>query len=711
MFLQYNIKRGIKSNTLSPAFITLQKASFPKKCLLIERRLWFSDKKGKKKNKAASKTLTFAIPSFTSLNNLASLMKVNYDSLERKMKKLGFDNITSKYILTREYIELVLQEYGYSDSHMTNTRNSFNLYEDLKEPINPKFLSPRPPIIAIMGHVDHGKTTLLDYLRRSKVVDSEHGGITQHIGAFKVATPVTGSQLTFLDTPGHSAFLKMRERGAKCTDIVILVVDCDDLVMEQTKEAIKHIKNNLELQNPEDPESVSRLVVVMSKIDKIPIAADRKKRLDLLKQQLVKEAIPVEGLGGDVPVISISARTGENMDVLEENLVTLGEVLDLKAESNLKQMCEGYVVETNKDPKKGTIATVLIKRGILKTGAVLLSGNTYCKVKRMDDENAKQMKDAKPSDVVQLIGWKDVPEVGDELIQVKSEKLAKKYISEREQLLQEEQEESRVSQINEESFLSKEQQKIRKQEKIESKRNRGFKEEDNINLSENDLKKDNNAECKEINYIIKGDVAGSVEAIRESLLPLKNKEVKLNVIDEGVGLPTENDFKLAKSTNAVIICFNLELNHEVLELKNEYNLIKIKEFNVIYHLIEDVVEKLTENLKPIYNDRELFRVGISKVLSYKIKNREVKIAGCKVTDGLFRKKNEVIVKRGKNPDEMVELYRGKLATLKRNLTDVAEVNKGVECACTFAKFDKFEEGDVIIGVEQVPVERVFIPES
>ena len=711
MFLQSRYNGIVKAKNCSFISSILNNTLYSKNVTIFNNKCFYSSKRNKNKKKIELKPLTFPVPSFTSLNNLASLMKVNYDSLERKMKNLGFENVTSKYILTREYIELVLQEYNYSLKEITTAKNSSNLYEELKEPINPKYLTTRPPMIAIMGHVDHGKTTLLDHLRRSNVVDGEHGGITQHIGAFKVITPVTKSQLTFLDTPGHSAFLKMRERGAKCTDLVILVVDCDDLVMEQTKEAIKHIKNNLELQNPEDPDSVSRLVVVMSKIDKIPVAADRKKRLDTLKQQLVNEGIPVEGLGGDVPVICISARTGENMDVLEENLVTLGEVLDLKAESNSKQMCEGYVVETNKDPKIGVIATVLIKRGILKTGAFLLCGNTYCKVKRMDDENSKVIKEAKPSDVVQLIGWKDVPEVGDEIIQVKSEKIAKKYIAERQQLIQEEQDEGRVSQMNEEAFLSKGQQKLRKQEKLESRKNRGFKTEDNITENGNEIEGYDGDVCKEINYIIKGDVAGSVEAIRESLMPLKNKEVKCNVIGEGVGLPTENDFKLAKSTDAKIICFNLGKSNEVVELKNTYPQVELKEFNVIYHLIEDVVETLTENLKPIYKDKELFKASILKVLSYKIKNRTVKIAGCKVTDGLFRRKQDVIVKRGKNSDEMVEVYRGKLATLKRNLDDVSEVNKGVECACTFVKFDNFEEGDVIAGIEEIPVERVFIPEN
>ncbi|XBW35776.1 hypothetical protein QEN19_001348 [Hanseniaspora menglaensis] len=636
-------------------------------------------------------------------------MKVSYDSLEKKMKRLGFDNVTSKYILTREYIELVLQEYGFAVGENGNAKNSANVYDDLKEPINPKFLSTRPPIIAIMGHVDHGKTTLLDHLRRSNVVDGEHGGITQHIGAFKVITPITNSQLTFLDTPGHSAFLKMRERGAKCTDIVILVVDCDDLVMEQTKEAIKHIKNNLELQKPDDPDSVSRLVVVMSKIDKLPIASDRTKKLETLKQQLVKEGIPIDGLGGDVPVIGISARTGENMDVLEENLVTLGEVLDLKAECNSKQLCEGYVVEANKDSKKGVVATVLIKRGVLKPGAILLCGNTYCKVKRMDDENLKQMRDAKPSDVVQLIGWKEIPEVGSEIIQVKTEKIAKKCITEREQLMHDEKEEGRISQMNEDAFMSKEIQRLRKQEKLETKRNRGFKQEEDLEAS--DIESESQNGCKDINYIIKGDVAGSVEAIRESLLPLKNKEVKCNVISEGVGLPTENDFKLAKSTNANIICFNISLNSEVTELKNIYSQVEIKEFNVIYHLIENIVEDLTSNLTPIYKDKELFKVKILKSLSYKIKNKTVKIAGCKVTDGLFRRKQDIVIRRGKNEDDMSDVFRGKLATLKRNLDDVTEVNKGVECACTFVKFDEFEEGDVIVGIEKVPVQRVFIPEN
>ncbi|CAI8497557.1 unnamed protein product [Hanseniaspora opuntiae] len=278
-------------------------------------------------------------------------MKVKYEYLERKMISLKFgNNLSGKYILTREYIELILDEFNYElKNEDLNIRTSENIYDELRDPVQPNNLKPRPPIITIMGHVDHGKTTLLDYLRRTDVVSGEHGGITQHIGAFKVITPVTKSTLTFLDTPGHSAFLKMRERGAKTTDIVVLVIDCDDLIMEQTKEAINHIKNNVELQTPENPDVTSRLVVAMSKIDKLSDKRMRSKKIEDLKLQLSNLGIPMEGMGGDVPIVPISARTGENMELLEENLVLLGEVLDLKAENSPAQMSEGIIIESNKD--------------------------------------------------------------------------------------------------------------------------------------------------------------------------------------------------------------------------------------------------------------------------------------------------------------------------------------------------------------------------
>ncbi|KAF0268097.1 hypothetical protein FOG48_02789 [Hanseniaspora uvarum] len=664
-----------------------------------------SPRKGNSKKHLQKKKVDFIIPSFITLSNLATLMKVKYEFLERKMKFLQFgNNLSGKYILTREYIELVLDEFNYDlKNEDLNIRNSENIYEELRDPIQPKNLNPRPPLITIMGHVDHGKTTLLDYLRRTDVVSGEHGGITQHIGAFKVITPVTKSTLTFLDTPGHSAFLKMRERGAKTTDIVVLVVDCDDLVMEQTKEAIKHIKNNVELQTPEKPDVTSRLVVAMSKVDKIIDKRMREKKIEQLKLQLSNLGIPMEGMGGDVPVVPISARTGENMDLLEENLVLLGDVLDLKAENSPNQMSEGIIIESNKDSQKGIMATAVVKRGILKSSSVIVCGNTYCKVRRMDDDKSNMVKTASPSDVVQIFGWKDVPVVGDMFIQVKQEKIAKKYTNDRINLIREEQEAEAIGGINEKNFSIQKQHRIEKEEKRKNGHKRGLLNEDD----ESSKKVDNGP--KVCNYIIKGDVLGSVEAIRDCLIPLKNKEVECKIISQSVGLPSISDFELAKTFDATIVCFNLKNDVEIDNISKTYPEIEIKKHNVIYHLLEEITDDLATHLKPIYEDKELYKVNILKELSYNLKNKQIKVAGCKVTDGLFKKTGLVSVRRTSSLGMVVEVYSGKISTLKRNADDVTEVNKGVECACTFDNFTDFKEGDIIVGIEKTPIKRHFVP--
>lgn len=673
-------------------------------CLFSTTRCSYAYKTSHKKNhskRVQKKPLDFVIPSFITLSNLATLMKVNYEYLERKMISLKFgNNLSGKYILTREYIELILEEFNYElKNEDLNIRTSENIYDELRDPIMPNNLIPRPPIITIMGHVDHGKTTLLDYLRRTDVVSGEHGGITQHIGAFKVITPVTKSTLTFLDTPGHSAFLKMRERGAKTTDIVVLVIDCDDLIMEQTKEAINHIKNNVELQTPENPDVTSRLVVAMSKIDKLSDKRMRSKKIDDLKLQLSNLGIPMEGMGGDVPIVPISARTGENMELLEENLVLLGEVLDLKAENSPTQMSEGIIIESNKDAKKGIMATALVKRGTLKTSSVIICGNTYCKIRRMDDDKNNMVKTAAPSDVVQIFGWKDVPVVGDMFIQVKQEKVAKKYTTERINLIQEENEAEVISEVNKKNFMSQEKHRIERRDK---KKNHNSSYQEDVEVPKAD---DGPVVC---NYIIKGDVLGSVEAIKDCLLPLKNKEVECKIISQSVGLPSISDFELARTFNASIICFNLNNDAEIDNLSKTYPEVQLKKHNVIYHLLEEVTEDLTGHLKPVYEDKEIFKVNILKELTFSIKSKQIKVAGCKVSDGLFKKSSLVSVKRN-SPNRLKEVFSGKISTLKRNADDVKEVNKGVECACTFENFTDFREGDILVGIEKVPIKRHFIP--
>ena len=685
--------------------------------LFQQRKSFHTFKKKKKKtnNHEKLKPLTFAIPNHISLNNLSNLININYEMLEAKLVKLGFKNLTSKYILTKEYIELILQEFNYDLSALdgkgtTEEVTSDNCYNELKQPIEPKYLVKRPPIVTIMGHVDHGKTTILDHLRKSNIVNAEHGGITQHIGAFQVITPVSKSQITFLDTPGHSAFLKMRERGAAITDIIILVISLEDSVKPQTLEAMKHIKKYFNLNDmlgsttdtitdPSKDDNIVPLIVAVTKIDKFKNnKREYEQKLNKLESDLMNQGIPIEKIGGDVAVVPISAKTGENMDALEEQVVFLSELLDLKAEQNHGQQgcMEGYIIESSKDLHVGPKATVLVKRGEIKMGNIILCGKTYCKVKTMKNdlgENIATIKTVKPGQVVQLTGWKDLPQAGDEVLQVKNENIAKKAIAKKLHLLDLEYKNSQIDKINEQQYehvLLREEQKDGKSEEEDS-------ETDQINGSETA----SNGPQK-VNFIIKADVSGSVEAIKECIEPIGNDEVQVGVVSSSVGVPTESDLKLAKISNAQILCFNLpNIPNDII---NNTDKIAIEKFNVIYKLIESVVETCSSKLAPIIQENKLATIEIKNVMSYTTKKKTIKIAGCKILQGSLKKNSLVKVMRGEGESQTC-VYKGKLESLKQGKLDATEIHKGQECGLTFEKFDRFETGDAIVVYEVNEIKR------
>ncbi|KAL6940127.1 hypothetical protein ACO0QE_004016 [Hanseniaspora vineae] len=683
------------------------------KLLSIKQSLHTFKKKKKKIAYEKLKPLTFAIPNHISLNNLSNLININYEVLEARLVKLGFKNLTSKYILTKEYIELILQEFNYDLSSLdgqgasSEEITSANCYNELKQPIQPKYLVKRPPIVTIMGHVDHGKTTILDHLRKSNIVNAEHGGITQHIGAFQVITPVSKSQITFLDTPGHSAFLKMRERGAAITDIIILVVSLEDSVKPQTLEAMKHIKKYFNLDDMLDSskhtttassqeDSIVPLIVAVTKIDKFKNnKREYEQKLNKLESDLMTQGIPIEKIGGDVAVVPISAKTGENMDALEEQIVFLSELLDLKAEQNHGQQgcMEGYIIESSKDLHVGPKATVLVKRGEIKMGNIILCGKTYCKVKTMKNdlgENISTNKTVKPGQVVQLTGWKDLPLAGDEVLQVKNENIAKKAIAKKLHLLDLEYKNSQIDKINEQQYehvLLREEQKDGK-----------FEEED-LETEQVDTA---NKGPQKVNFIIKADVSGSVEAIKECIEPIGNSEVQVGVVSSSVGVPTESDLKLAKISNAQILCFNLpNIPNEII---NNTDKIVIEKFNVIYKLIEFVVETCSSKLAPIIQENKLATIEIKNVMSYTMKKKTIKIAGCKILQGSLKKNSLVKVMRGEGENQTC-VYKGKLESLKQGKLDAAEIHKGQECGLTFEKFDKFETGDAIVVYEINEIKR------
>lgn len=622
-----------------------------------------------KKRQIDLKPLTFTIPNYISVDKLSNLLNCRISQLINDLTSLGFQNITHNYILSKEYVELILQEYNYKLPDSNNIKNSSNVYDELKQPINPKILTKRSPVVTIMGHIDHGKTTIIDYLRKSSVVQSEHGGITQHIGAFQIITPISKKSITFLDTPGHSAFLKMRERGANITDIIILVVSIEDSIMPQTLEAIKHIKN-----------SGNQLIVAVTKIDKYPQLNERQKKLDKVLNDLIIHGIEIEKIGGDVQVIPISAKNGENMDLLEESIITLSEIMDIKAENSKNTLLEGWILESKIDKLIGNVATVLIKKGTLTKSKILICGNTYAKVKSIINDKNKQIVKALPSEAVAILGWKELPNAGDEVIEVKSESIAKKYIAKKLALLEIEKEGITVEKLNE-------------QRAIESS---SVKKTD-IDEDDNEIQEDLGP--KNINFIVKADVSGSVEAIKDSIASIGNDEVKCNIISSTVGLPNENDLRMAQITNSKILCFNLgSLPNDIVNNKEK---VDIRQYNVIYKLIEDVTEVLTDNLKPIYENKILANADLREIFEFSLKKKIIKIAGCRITNGKINRNSLVQITRGEKI-----VYDGKLSTLKQGKEDIMEVSKGKECGMTFENnFEDYKAGDKILVYEKVKIQR------
>ncbi|MGM9977646.1 MAG: translation initiation factor IF-2 [Clostridium sp.] len=491
-------------------------------------------------------------------------------------------------------------------------------------------LVKRPPIVTVMGHVDHGKTSLLDAIRKTKVIDSEAGGITQHIGAYTVT--INGEKITFLDTPGHEAFTAMRARGAQITDIVILVVAADDGIMPQTKEAISHCKA-----------ANVPIVVAINKIDK-PGA-----NIDKVKQELTEYGLVSEDWGGDTICVPVSAKKGINLDQLLEMVLLTAEMLELKANPNRKAM--GTVIEAKLDKGRGAVASLLVQSGTLSVGDSILVGSTYGRIRAMFNDDGKKIKSAGPSMPVEILGLSEVPAAGDRFNEVKDEKTARDMAEKRKEKL-----------------------------KIETLNS-------NHRVSLEDLYNQiREGKVKELAIIVKADVQGSVEAIKQSLEKLSTDDVKVRVIHGGVGAITETDVTLATASNAIIIGFNVrpDSNASALAEKEE---VEIKTYRIIYDAIEDVKSAMIGMLEPEYREVILGKAEIRE--TYKISNVGT-IAGCYVLDGKIVRNSEVRIIR-----EGVVVFEGVLASLKRFKDDVKEVASGYECGLSIDRFNDIKVGDII----------------
>lgn len=607
------------------------------------------------------------IPTYITVANFATILGVTLDDLLVKARDLGFDNISHNYILDKEHASLIADEYDIeivmNDDTGADIFPSPVCEEESK-------LKARPPIVTIMGHVDHGKTTILDYLRKSTITSQEHGGITQHIGAFSVVTPISQKRITFLDTPGHAAFLKMRERGAIVTDIVILVVAADDSVMPQTLEALKHAKKA----------NVS-IIVAINKCDKPGANPDK------VAGDLASHGIDPEEYGGDTQVIRISAKNGTNMDKLEESVIALSDLNEFKSEySGIPS--ESWVIESSLLKGIGNLATLIVRRGTIKVGAILVAGKTYCKVRGMKDENGKVIKSAGPSTPVQIWGWKDLPEAGDQVLEAKDEKFAKKVVDNRytrERNIKAARDIEKINQKRQEEI-----NELEREQKINELKRAGFDDET--------LKKEfaNEQSCSIVKYIIRADVFGSAQAIKESIDGLGNEEVKSLVISFGAGVPTDSDLETAKALDARILCFHAHTPKQQ-QVKADKKNVTILEYEVIYRLIEDVMNELNSKLKPVIETKILGEALVKNlfVISSKTKSK-IRIAGCHVSSGDIKRSSKVkVIRNGK------EIYKGSLSSLKHVKNDIQDAKKGTECGMAFDNWNNFQEGDIVQAYDQI----------
>ena len=499
----------------------------------------------------------------------------------------------------------------------------------------------RPPVVCVMGHVDHGKTSLLDAIRHTNVIDREAGGITQHIGAYMVE--INGEQITFLDTPGHEAFTAMRMRGANSTDIAILVVAADDGVMPQTVEAINHAKA-----------AGVEIIVAVNKIDKPSANVDR------VKQEMTEYGLIAEDWGGSTVFVPVSAHTGEGIQELLEMVLLTAEVMELKANPN--RAARGLVIEAQLDKGKGPVATVLVQKGILHVGDAIAAGSAHGRVRAMMDDKGRRVKEAGPSTPVEILGLGDVPNAGEVFVGCATEKEARNFA---------------------ETFIS--QNKVKLLDETKSK------------MSLDDLfTQIKEGNLKELNIVVKADVQGSVEALKQSLLKLSNEEVVIKIIHGGVGAINESDVSLASASNAIIIGFNVRPDATAKEIAEREG-VDLRLYRVIYNAIEDVEAAMKGMLDPVFEEKILGHAEVRQ--TFKASGVGT-IAGSYVQDGTFERHCSVRLTR-----DGIVIFDGPLASLKRFKDDVKEVRAGYECGFVFENFNDIKEGDLVEAYKMVEVER------
>ncbi len=570
------------------------------------------------------------------VSDFANVLGLNVAELIKKLMSLGkIMNLNAA--IDFETAEIVALDYGKTLKRDT-TRDETN-FEELEIIDDEKDLVPRPPVITIMGHVDHGKTTLLDTIRKTNVADGEAGGITQHIGAYQIT--YNDRPITFIDTPGHAAFTEMRARGASVTDIVIIIVAADDGVMPQTKEAIDHAKA-----------ANVPIVVAVNKIDKPNANPER------VMTEMSQNGITPDSWGGDTLFVNISAKTGEGIPELLDNLLLIADMQELKANPN--RYASGTVIESKMDKSLGVVSTVLIQNGTLRLGDAVVVGNYEGKIRTLKNDRGENLVEATPSMPVSITGISESPAAGDKFMAFENEKKAK-AISE---------------------------------QRIAAARKKNLNT--NTSVSLDDLFGRIEAGAKEINVVLKADVKGSEEAVKNSLLKLDVEGIKINVIRSSIGTITESDIVLAAASNALIIGFNIRPNNKTMEYAKEKG-VDIRLYNIIYKVVEEMEAAMKGKLDPEYEEKVLGSAEVRKLFKF---SKVGTIAGSYITDGIVKRDAKARVIR-----DGVVIYDGNINSIAREKDQVKEVKQGLECGITIENFNDIKEGDIIEAYEIVEIKR------
>ena len=578
------------------------------------------------------------IPESLTIKELADKMKLQPSAIIKKLFLQG-QIVTVNSEISFEDAENIAIDYEI----ICEKEEKVDVIEELlkEEDEAEETLTGRPPVICVMGHVDHGKTSLLDAIRKTNVTDKEAGGITQHIGAYTVN--VNGQSITFLDTPGHEAFTAMRMRGANSTDIAILVVAADDGVMPQTVEAINHAKA-----------AGIEIIVAVNKIDKPGANIDR------VKQEMTEyELIPVDW-GGNTEFVPVSAKSGEGIETLLETILLTAEIMELKANPNRR--ARGLVIEAELDKGRGPVATVLVQKGTLHVGDFISAGASHGKVRAMIDDKGRRVKEAAPSTPVEILGLSDVPSAGEVFIAHENDKTAKTYA---------------------ETYLAQNKEKMLEETKAKMSLDDLFSQIQAGNL-------------KELNIIVKADVQGSVEAVKQSLMKLSNEEVVVKCIHGGVGAINESDVSLASASAAIIIGFNVRPDAMAKTIAEREG-VDIRLYKVIYQAIEDIEAAMKGMLDPVFEEKVIGHAEVRQIFKASAVGN---IAGSYVLDGVFQRDCRVRITR-----EGEQIYEGALASLKRFKDDVKEVKAGFECGLVFEGFDQMQELDIVEAYIMVEVPR------